>query len=834
MPATVLLVPHAPSETAAAAASATGCSTRVRIMAVLRDAAGRPARGCRFHGCRVSRRFTAPSAPRCDDHAMAPRQPLLHDLAVTLRAPTVCLSAPDGQLRGSGTQGVLCADVRVLARAVVTVDGAEPEPIGHGVTSASTEHFIGILRGVGVPRADPTVWLRRDRTVLADGLRETFTLVNRSDEAISVELRLDLDTDLAPIETIKCGEPVPTAPPGVTVQISAPDAVPPAARETEPVIGPTASAAFDAASAPAAPATSDATSAFAASAPAAFAAAPDASVAYRRVLRWPLTVPAGAEASRSWSLSVHDSGAVVVPANTRLPRPHTVRADDPRLAALLDRALADLDALLLTEPGHPGDVFVGAGAPWYLTLFGRDSLWTATLLLPYDVALAAGTLRTLARRRAAPPTRTPARSRARSCTSGAAPRPRSAQRLPPLYYGTIDATPLWICLLRDAWRWGLPAEEVRALLPTPGGRARLDRTGRRRRLRRVPQPGRPRPGQPGLEGLGRRGPVRRRPPARPAPSRWSRCRATSTRPRSRAPSCSTRSAGRGAATWRAYAADLARPLPRAVLGRRRRRPVPGARPRRHRRPAWTRPPATSATCSAPACSTTRRARWSRPGFATWRTATACAPWRPGPAGYSPLSYHCGSVWPHDTAIVARGLSRAGHPAAAAELARQLLVAADAFDGRLPELFAGFGADEVAAPVAYPASCRPQAWSAAAAVELLRVVLGLDVDVPGARRHAPARPRRARSGRSEVRGPARRRRTPGRHHRPRRPRHPRRRAARIPRRSPQGEGEQVDQSGPPRRGAVGHQRDLAGRHEPSTGSPATSAGTRPVASTRKPR
>ena len=396
---------------------------------------------------------------------MAPRQPLLHDLAVTLRAPTVCLSAPDGQLRGSGTQGVLCADVRVLARAVVTVDGAEPEPIGHGVTSASTEQFIGILRGVGVPRADPTVWLRRDRTVLADGLRETFTLVNRSDEAISVELRLDLDTDLAPIETIKCGEPVPTAPPGVTVQISAPDAVPPAAQGTEPVIGPTASAAFDAASAPAAPATSDATSAFAASAPAAFAAAPDASVAYRRVLRWPLTVPAGAEASRSWSLSVHDSGAVVVPANTRLPRPHTVRADDPRLAALLDRALADLDALLLTEPGHPGDVFAGAGAPWYLTLFGRDSLWTATLLLPYDVALAAGTLRTLAR----------TQGRATDPETGEEPgkilheRRRTAtpfaERLPPLYYGTIDATPLWICLLRDAWRWGLPAEEVRALLP---------------------------------------------------------------------------------------------------------------------------------------------------------------------------------------------------------------------------------------------------------------------------------------------------------------------------------------------------------------------------------
>src|SRR6478672_5913950 len=133
---------------------------------------------------------------------MAPRQPLLHDLAIALRAPTVCLSGPDGQLRGTGTQGVLCADVRVLTRAVVTVDGVEPEPIGHGVANASTEHFVGILRGVGVPGSDPTIWLRRDRTVLADGLRETFTLVNRSEQTIAVKLRLDIDTDFAPIETI--------------------------------------------------------------------------------------------------------------------------------------------------------------------------------------------------------------------------------------------------------------------------------------------------------------------------------------------------------------------------------------------------------------------------------------------------------------------------------------------------------------------------------------------------------------------------------------------------------------------------------------------------------
>jgi glycogen debranching enzyme len=98
-------------------------------------------------------------------------------------------------------------------------------------------------------------------------------------------------------------------------------------------------------------------------------------------------------------------------------------------------------------------------------------------------------------------------------------------------------------------------------------------------------------------------------------------------------------------------------------------------------------------------------------------------------GYSPLSYHCGSVWPHDTAIVVRGLTRSGQRDRAAALGAQLLDAADGFDRRLPELFAGFGADEVATPVPYPASCRPQAWSAAAPVALLHALLGLAVDAP---------------------------------------------------------------------------------------------------------
>jgi hypothetical protein len=84
-------------------------------------------------------------------------------------------------------------------------------------------------------------------------------------------------------------------------------------------------------------------------------------------------------------------------------------------------------------------------------------------------------------------------------------------------------------------------------------------------------------------------------------------------------------------------------------------------------------------------------------------------------GYSPLSYHCGSVWPHDTAIAVQGLITAGFPAHATALAKGLLAAGAAFDDRVPELFGGFAADDLPVPVPYPASCRPQAWAAAGAV-----------------------------------------------------------------------------------------------------------------------
>ena len=101
--------------------------------------------------------------------------------------------------------------------------------------------------------------------------------------------------------------------------------------------------------------------------------------------------------------------------------------------------------------------------------------------------------------------------------------------------------------------------------------------------------------------------------------------------------------------------------------------------------------------------------------------------------YNPLSYHNGSVWPHDTAIVAAGLKRYGHHRGAATLLAQVVAAATGYaDARLPELYAGLpraAADR--GPVPYPVSCSPQAWSAASVFLLLQSALGLDADAPAA-------------------------------------------------------------------------------------------------------
>ncbi|CAN5637154.1 hypothetical protein BH20ACT14_BH20ACT14_09110 [soil metagenome] len=114
----------------------------------------------------------------------------------------------------------------------------------------------------------------------------------------------------------------------------------------------------------------------------------------------------------------------------------------------------------------------------------------------------------------------------------------------------------------------------------------------------------------------------------------------------------------------------------------------------------------------------------------------------GDTGYNPLEYHNGTVWPHDTALVAEGMRRYGFREEASRVAVALLEAAEAFDGRLPELFAGFERADRGAPVEYDGASRPQSFAAGAPLMALRTLLGLDAE-NGALSVAPAVPKSLR-------------------------------------------------------------------------------------------
>src|SRR5205807_3280114 len=99
---------------------------------------------------------------------------------------------------------------------------------------------------------------------------------------------------------------------------------------------------------------------------------------------------------------------------------------------------------------------------------------------------------------------------------------------------------------------------------------------------------------------------------------------------------------------------------------------------------------------------------SRDMFTGWGVRTLASSMH----GYNPVSYHCGSVWPHDNAICAAGLMRYGLVEDAHNVMRGMVDASPWFGNLLPELFSGMPRDGLRFPVAYPTSCSPQAWAAA--------------------------------------------------------------------------------------------------------------------------
>jgi glycogen debranching enzyme len=422
----------------------------------------------------------------------------------------------------------------------------------------------------------------------------------------------------------------------------------------------------------------------------------------------------------------------------------SVESVDRRLAPTLTAGLNDLQHLLLTDPEEPSSAFAAAGAPWFLTLFGRDSIWAARMALPFGTDLAAGTLRALARRqgstfdndRAEAPGKIPHELRRTTFVD-----PSAGLDLPPAYYGTIDATPLWISLLHDAWKWGLADREVEALLPNLQAATRwlteLSAPDPDGLLKYIDTSGK------GLANQGWKdsGDAIRWRDGRIAQAPIALCEAQAY---------AVEAASAAAALFTHFNLDGSGDL----LDYAEQMRV------RFREKFWVGPAGEqfiglavdgagrtvdglgsnmghvlgTGTLNAHEVDRVARTLTSPQLLSRYGISTLAS----DNAGFNPIGYHTGSIWTHDTAICAWGLAREGKRDEAARVAQSLLSSAEAFDYRWPELYASAGVLD--RPVPYPASCRPQAWSTASAAVLISVALGFEPDAPADRLILrPARP-----------------------------------------------------------------------------------------------
>ena len=651
----------------------------------------------------------------------SPRQPWLHELVTAVQAPTVLLCDRDGQVWPKGAQGVWHADVRVLSRAELRVDGELPDAVGGGPDGVGQVRFTGFVRSLDGEGPDPSVRLERVRTVRAGIVDEAIVLTSYVGIPQTATIEVLLETDFAWIGPMKAGHELDQP-------VARPEAEPARVRWASP-------------SARAEIVTDDGASVTVDRDTARLAWTVNLAQPAAHLVRWRLhatvaaTPMAGADGPDEW------------------PTPR-VTAGDHRLPGLIDQSVADLSGLRMRWDDRP-DVFLAAGAPWYCTLFGRDSIWAARMLLPLGTDIAAGTLRTLAAlqgSRVDPETgEAPGKipHELRQSTLG------SPGGLPPLYYGSVDATPLWICLLHDAWLWGMPSEQVRELLPN------LEAA-----LAWLVEHGDP-DGDGFLEyvddsgkGLANQGWKDAADAVRFADGRMAEAPVALCEVQGYAYEAAMHGAalldafGRpDAGRWRTWASELAERFRERfwVAGSRELGPYPAMALDADKLPVDSLTSNIGHLLGTGLLNSGESERVvrlvTRPELASsfgLRTMSV------HDAAYSPVSYHCGSVWPHDTAIVIRGLAAAGRGHRAADLIDGLLTAAVHFDFRLPELYGGDPRADVPRPVPYPAACRPQAWSAAASMAILQALLGLEADVPSGRlKMRPIRP--SLVGRLQVEG-----------------------------------------------------------------------------------
>jgi glycogen debranching enzyme len=405
----------------------------------------------------------------------------------------------------------------------------------------------------------------------------------------------------------------------------------------------------------------------------------------------------------------------------------TVVTDDELFNRVLRRSLLDV-RMLHSRLGTDG--YYAAGVPWYATLFGRDSLITATQLLAFDPPMAAQTLRVLAGligTRDDPTHDEEPGKVLHELRAGEVAR----LGLSPLarYYGTVDATPLFLCLLCEHADWSGDLSlfrelrgQVEAMLGWMAGPGDRDGDGLLEYRQRAETGLRNQGWKDSDEGvLDEFGAMLEPPVALVEPQAYA-----------------LRAKRRLA---RLFALDGDEARAQALLGE-----AGALRDRLERfwlphRGYYSMGFGADGRASEALASNQGHLLWalalpqeraravrdslmSEAMFSGWGIRTLAA----GEAGYNPVGYHLGTVWPHDTAMIAMGLRKYGFDDDFAVIFEALLEAASNADGyRLPELYAGFSRTEFETPVPYPVACQPQAWAAGAIPYLVTAGLGLVPD-----------------------------------------------------------------------------------------------------------
>lgn len=637
-----------------------------------------------------------------------------------LEGTSFCLCGSDGDIDGRLPQGVFFRDTRIISEWRMTVDGGPVEPLSVITETPFHATFVGRMctKSPGSPCA---VLVRRDRYIGA-GMREDIELRNLG-MPLACEVTVKIAADFADLFEVKEGR-VSRA--GHYIVETADDGLRAARTSNEHERG-------------------------------IWVRAPGAHVSPEAVT-YQVHLPSRA----TWSTTIRvrpqiDGDLLPAPfpdANAEERSPAAIRArhwrehspvlihsDDPELARTLRRSREDLGALRIFG-GIEEEQAIAAGAPWFMALFGRDSLLTSIMALPVDPGLALGSAEVLARyqgrRVDAASEEEPGRILHEIRTGAEASLALGGGRV---YYGTADATPLFVMLLGALHRWGYAPERVRALLPNADRALEwIDSYGDRDgdgfvEYERTSARGLVNQGwKDSWDGINFADGRIAAPPIALSEVQAYVYGAY----RARAEIGADLGEEKEARHWSARAADLKRRFNerfwledegRYAVGLDRDKAPIDALASNMGHCLWT------GIADEDKAERVAALLFGPEMFSGWGVRTLAT----SMGAYNPMSYHNGSVWPHDNALIGSGLMRYGQADRARRLAKAVLGAARAFNGRLPELMCGFDRADFPEPIPYPTSCSPQAWAAAAPIYCLRTLLRIRPDIPRRQVHVAAEP-----------------------------------------------------------------------------------------------